>query len=56
MRAIRSAFLGILGGPKEGLGTLKLPGMSMSSSYGPRRLLALYNTDRFSRPEYRFEI
>lgn len=40
MRAMRSAFLGILGGVLEDVGTLKLPGMSMSSSYGPENVSA----------------
>lgn len=40
MRAIRKAFLGILDEPAEGCGTLKLPGMSMSSSYGPESVRA----------------
>lgn len=42
MRHMRRAFFGILKGVvDEGFGTVKLPGMRMSSSYGPEGLLVI---------------
>jgi hypothetical protein len=51
MRHMRRAFFGILKGVlDEGFGTVKLPGMRMSSSYGPARILVMNNYLHIGKP------
>jgi len=51
MRHMRRAFFGILKGVlDEGVGTVKLPGMRISSSYGPARLLVMDHYLHIGKP------